>query len=126
MHRSYHDRESDYRKRLALVAPISVLLVSLFFFLSDVVPYREIEKRLGWEGAVELLPEITIIPDNDPFEEILEQSRPRALAALEIEELDEKGPAEGAKREQVPQEKPEERKEEYVARITGDPVWRYL
>jgi TonB family protein len=90
------------------VLPISVFLVSLLFIFSDVVPYREIEKRLGWEGAMRILPEITIIPDTDPFEETLEQSRPRALAALEIEELDETGPAEGAKREEIPKEEPEE------------------
>ncbi|UCH85008.1 MAG: energy transducer TonB [Candidatus Latescibacterota bacterium] len=108
MHRSYQDKESEYRKRLVFVIPLSVFLVSLLFFFSDVVPYREIEKRLGWEGAMQLLPEITIIPDNDPFEETLEQSRPRAMAALEIEELEEKGPNEGTKREQVPQEEPEE------------------
>jgi TonB family protein len=108
MRRSYHDRESDYRKRLLYVLPISVFFVSLFFVFSDVVPYREIERRFGWEGATQLLPEITIIPDNDPYEDIREQSRPRALAALEIEVLDEIGPAEGSKREEVPREEPEE------------------
>jgi TonB family protein len=90
------------------VLPFSVFLVSLLFIFSDVVPYREIEKRFGWEGAMRLLPEVTIIPDTDPYEETREMSRRRAFAALEIEELDEKGPAEGAKREEIPPEEPEE------------------
>jgi TonB family protein len=108
MPRSYHDRESDYRKRLTLILPVSVLLVSFLFIFSDVVPYHEIERRFGWEGAMQILPEITIVQDNDPYEEIREQSRPRALTALEIEELDETGPTEGAKREEVRREEPEE------------------
>lgn len=108
MPRSYHDRESDYRRRLLLILPISVFLVSLLFIFSDIVPYRQIERRFGWEGPMQLLPEITIIPDTDPYEDIREESRPRALAALEIEEFEEKGPAEGAKREQIPEDKPDE------------------
>ncbi|MEJ2720885.1 MAG: energy transducer TonB [bacterium] len=93
---------------MIIILPVSVFLVSLLFVFSDIVPYRDIERRLGWEGPMQLLPEITIIPDNDPFEEIREESRPRALTALEIEEFEETGPAEGAKREQVPEDKPDE------------------
>jgi len=80
----------------------------MLFVFSDVVPYQEIERQFGWEGATHLLPEVTIVPDSDPFEETREHSRRRALRALEIEELDEKGEAEGAKKEQVPEDKPEE------------------
>ncbi|UCG52156.1 MAG: energy transducer TonB [Candidatus Latescibacterota bacterium] len=108
MPRSYHDRESEYRRRFYAIVPVSAILVLLLFVFSDVVPYRQIEKRFGWEGATHLLPEITIIPDTDPFEDVLERSRRRALAALEIEEWEETGPAEGAKREQVPENEPEE------------------
>jgi TonB family protein len=108
MPRSYHDRESDYRRRLLAAVPLSVLLVSSFFFFSDVVPYQHIERRFGWEGATQLLPEITIVPDTDPFEEFRERSRHRALTALSIEEWEETGPSEGAKREEQPREQPEE------------------
>ena len=108
MRRSYHDRESDYRRRLLAAIPLSILLVSSFFLFSDVVPYKEIERRFGWEGATHLLPNITIIPDTNPFEEFPERSRHRALTALMIEEGEETGESEGAKREQIPQEKPEE------------------
>ncbi len=108
MPRSYHDRESDYRRRLILILPVSVFLVSLLFIFSDIVPFQDIERRFGWEGPMQIMPDITIIPDNDPYEEIREESRPRALAALEIEEFDETGPTEGAKRELVPREDPDE------------------
>ena len=96
MRRSYHDREFDFRRRVLIITPIAILLVSSLFIFSDVVPYDMIEKRFGWEGVTQLLPEITIIPDNDPFEETRRTSKKRAMTALKIEEWDEKGKAPGA------------------------------
>jgi TonB family protein len=108
MRRSYHDREDDYRRRLRVITPIAAALIfSLFFFTRD-VPYRVLEQRFGWEGPTRLLPEITIIPDTDPFEDTMEESRRRATAAIDIEEWEETGPAEGAKKQQIPEDsKPE-------------------
>jgi TonB family protein len=108
MRRSFHDKESDYHRRVLIVTPIAILLVSSLFIFSDVVPYDMIEKRFGWEGVTQILPEITIIPDNDPFEETRKTSKKRAMTALKIEEWEEKGKAPGAKRQEETQEKPEE------------------
>ncbi len=109
MRRSCHDKESDFRRRVLIITPIAILLVSSIFISSDIVPYEMIEKRFGWEGVTQLLPEITIIPDNDPFEETRRTSKKRAMTALKIEEWDEKGKAPGAKRQQEPEKKPDEK-----------------
>jgi TonB family protein len=109
MRRSYHDREADYRRRLRVIAPIVVVVMLALLYSTKDIPYEVLEQRLGWEGATRLLPEITIIPDTDPFEDIREESRRRATAAIEIEEWSETGPAEGARQQETPIEKPEEK-----------------
>lgn len=109
MRRSYHDREDDYRRRLRVITPIAVALLGALLFTAKDVSYQTIERSFGWEGPTRILPEITIIPDTDPFEDLSEASRHRAVAALDIEEWEETGPAEGAKKQQVPAEKPEEK-----------------
>ena len=48
MVRSYGEREADYRKRVLMIVPVALFLVFLIFVSSDVVPYLEIEKHLGW------------------------------------------------------------------------------
>lgn len=109
MSRTIHDKEVEYRRRVLFVAPVAMLIVASVFVFSDVVPYEVIEKRFGWEGATNVLPEITIIPDNDPFEELRQTSKKRAMTALEIEEWEEKGEAPGAKRQKEPTVKPEDK-----------------
>lgn len=108
MRRSYHDREDDYRRRLRIITPIAAALLFGLFFSTKNVSYETLERHFGWEGAMRILPEITIIPDTDPFEDLRKESRHRAMAAFDIEEWEETGPAEGAKKQQTPTDEPEE------------------
>jgi TonB family protein len=123
MERTYQEKQRAYRKRVLVAVPIGAILVSLLFFWSDVVPYREIEKRIGWEGETRLLPNITIVPDEAPFEDMREQSRLRTMASLDLDIIDETGPAEGPKKE-IPITKPEEEisPELDIAEIRHHPV----
>jgi TonB family protein len=107
MPRSYAEREEAYRKRLLIILPISVFLVSLLFVSSDVVPYSEIERRIGWEGEIRLLPHITILPDDDPFEDLRTASAVKTMSSMDLQLLNEKGPAEGGLKQEVPSERPE-------------------
>lgn len=107
MDRTYQDKQRAYRKRVLIAAPIGAVLVLLLFFTSDIVPYRELEKRIGWEGETRLLPNITIVPDEATFEEMREKSQRRTMTSMELEILDETGPAEGSQR-QTPTREPEE------------------
>jgi TonB family protein len=89
------ERDRLYRKRVLSIIPL-VLMIILFFFLgSDYVPYAEIEKQLGWKGELRVLPEITILPDDDPFETFVKDRRRRPLTSLELNVLDETGPEKG-------------------------------
>lgn len=109
MRRSYHDREADYRRRLRIITPIAAALLLLLFFSAKDVPYEVLERHFGWEGPIRILPEITIIPDTDPFEDTRQESRRRAVAAINVEEWEDTGPAEGAKRQTPPEIEPEKK-----------------
>jgi TonB family protein len=82
-------------------------MVALVFFTSDVVPYSELEKRIGWEGALHILPHITIIPDDDPLETTRKSSVLKTMASMDLELIDETGPNEGSKKREIPVEKPD-------------------
>ncbi|MDH3217038.1 MAG: energy transducer TonB [Candidatus Krumholzibacteria bacterium] len=104
----FGEREQAYRKRLLIISPIATLLVFVLFVTSDVVPYSEIEKRIGWEGEVRLLPQITILPDDDPFEDMRKNSVLKTMSSMDIRLLDEKGPAEGSAKQDPPTKRPDE------------------
>lgn len=106
MDRNYQEKQHSYRRRILIATPIGAMLVLLLFLTSDIVPYREIQKRIGWEGETTLLPNITIVPEQMTYEEMREESRQRTMASLDLEILDEKGPAEGSQR-QTPTREPE-------------------
>jgi TonB family protein len=118
MRESYFNRESDYRKRLLIICPISIFLIALLFITSDLVPYSEIQRTFGWQGALRIMPEITIIPDRDPYETPEKHSRARSMASIDLDLLEESGEAKGMRRAKKPLEnekkmiQPEEEKEE--------------
>jgi TonB family protein len=95
MHGSYSQKQREYRKRVLIAAPIGIVLVSLLFFTSDIVPYRDLEKHIGWQGEIRLLPNITIIPDEDAREEMRRESELRTIAHESIDVVDETGPEKG-------------------------------
>lgn len=107
MDRTYADKQQAYRKRVLIATPIGAFFVLLLFFTSDIVPYDELEKRIGWEGETKLLPNITIVPDYMTYEELREESRLQLMTSMDLDILDSKGPAEGARRE-TPVTKPKE------------------
>jgi TonB family protein len=123
MERTYAEKQRAYRKRLLIALPIGAVLIFFLFFWSDVIPYREIEKRIGWEGETRLLPNITIVPDEDPFEDMREESRLRTMASVDLDIIDETGPAEGQRKE-VPIREPDKEisPELDIAEIRHHPV----
>jgi len=106
MVQSYGQREEAYRKRLLIIFPVAVFLVSLLFLTSDVVPYEDLQRNFGWEGATQLVPELTIIPDETELE-IVRETAMKTLAALSVDVIDEKADAEGGEKQEQPIEKPD-------------------
>jgi TonB family protein len=104
MERTYADKQQAYRKRVLIAAPIATIIVALIFFASDVVPLEELDRRVGWEGETRLLPHVTILPDDELQEMIAEETRLRTMASMDLDVIDETGPAEGAKKAQKTEE----------------------
>jgi TonB family protein len=82
---SIWQREQAYRRRLYYLTPVAAVLMTLLFITSDRIPYRDIEKHVGWQGEMRLLPEITIIPDN---QDITSEERERRLNTMTSVNLD--------------------------------------
>jgi len=101
----YRERDHAYRKRLLVLSPLSVLIVLILFATSDVIPYREIERHLGWRGPLKILPEITIVPDEDPFETFIDEQLRGGKTALVAYQLEEAGQEKaGRAQTEVPRE----------------------
>jgi len=85
MKHSCWERDEAYRRRLWVVTPIAALLVAALFFTSDRVSFQDLEKHIGWKGELRLLPEITIITEEE--NEMSEEHHQALLAmsSLDIE-----------------------------------------
>ena len=104
----FQQKETEYRKKLLVFLPVSLFLIWLLFVTSDVVPYKQLQERLGWEGPIELLPEITIVPDEDPFEETQENTPLQTLSAMDVTVIDEQADAPGGALQEIPPVEPNE------------------
>lgn len=78
-------REQAYRRRLFILTPVAAVLMTLLFVTSDRIPYRELEKKVGWEGEMRLLPEITIISDTDDEQTQVRQHRVDAMTSVDLD-----------------------------------------
>ena len=85
---SYWERERAHRVRLLVAVPISAIIVVFLFLFSDRLSLSEIEKAIGWKGELRLLPEVTILPDTDPFSSPEEQSELSAMSSLDLDLAD--------------------------------------
>jgi TonB family protein len=103
------NRERAYRRRLYILTPVAAVLMVLLFLTSDRFPYREIEKYVGWEGEMRLMPEITIVPDK---EDITSEERRMRLESMTSIDLD---LAEVPNREEASPGNEDDRKQEEVA-----------
>jgi protein TonB len=57
------DRESSYRKRIVAILPGVLLLMAILVFVTRHMGPDEIFRRVGLRGELQLMPEITIVPD---------------------------------------------------------------
>jgi len=107
MRRSDLHRESDYRRRLCMITLIVVVFIAGLFWLPADVANRVLNMQFGLEGPTRVLPEITLLPGADPFEDLRQESRYRAMRAFEVEEMEETGQAEGSRKQQTLRDEPE-------------------
>lgn len=58
----------------------------MFLFLtSDRVSITDIDKRVGWKGVIRVLPEITVIPDDDPHYSIERERELTTMTSVDID-----------------------------------------
>jgi TonB family protein len=70
---------------LWVIVPVAVLIIASLLWVTEDVPKEVLQLQFGWEGPTKVLPEITLIPGVEAFEETREESRYRATTALEVE-----------------------------------------
>jgi len=85
MNGGYWQRERSYRRRLYYLTPVAAVLMTLLFLTYERLPYRQIEKQVGWKGELRLLPEITIVPDNQDAVSLERQRRIDAMTSVNLD-----------------------------------------
>lgn len=120
---TYRDKEIQYRKRLLAILPFAVIGVICLFITSDIVPETMIEKTFGWQGAFQVLPDITIIADNDPFESFHHERQLRVMTSIDLDVVDENAEGEALQKDTNPHE--EELEVEIPPEDGLDPVRTY-
>ena len=86
MRRNFSEKDTDYRRRMRVIVPVSVALVVSLLWITEEVPTSVLELQFGWEGPTRAIPEITLIPGVDTFEDTREESRFRATTAVDVQE----------------------------------------
>lgn len=98
-------RERAYRRRLLVLFPLATAIALIILLGSDLVPFKSIEQHLGWRGPLRVLPEITIVPDEDRFENFTDDRLLKAMTSVDLEAITDAGPAEGSRRRIKTEEK---------------------
>ncbi|MFH1754468.1 MAG: energy transducer TonB [Candidatus Latescibacterota bacterium] len=107
MSATFRDKEHSYRKRLLIVIPFAVLVVVILFITSDMVPPTILDKTFGWKGALQVLPDITIISGNDPFESFSRERELRTMSSIHLDLIDETGEGETGQKDNIYRDEPE-------------------
>lgn len=103
----YQDKEQSYRKRLLIVVPLAVVAVALLFITSDMVPPTVLDKTFGWKGALQVLPDITIVPGSDPFESFQRERQLRTMSSINLDIYEEMSEAEAGQKDNIYRDEPE-------------------
>lgn len=65
---SFWERDAAYRKRMGVIVPLVLAAYALLFFATNRIRYEDIPRFIGWRGELELLPEITVVPEIESIE----------------------------------------------------------
>jgi TonB family protein len=79
------ERDRAYNRRILKIIPVAFAIVLFLFLTSDQVSIQEIEKQVGWKGEMQILPEITIVPDNSPYSTIASDKNHPLLTSMDLD-----------------------------------------
>ena len=60
---SFWERDAEYRKRIGVIVPFVLAAYAILFIATDRIQYEDIPRFIGWKGELEVLPEITVMPE---------------------------------------------------------------
>ena len=75
----------EYRRRICTCIPISFAIVLFLFLSSDRVSLAELDKRVGWRGELRVLPEITVIADDDDVNSLERERQLTTMTSVDID-----------------------------------------
>jgi len=81
----FWERDRAYWKRIAWIVPISLVLILALLFWSDRIPISDSETWAGWRGEMRVLPEITVVSDDNPFSSPENEERLKVMTSLEVD-----------------------------------------
>jgi TonB family protein len=82
---TFWERDAAYRRRIAIILPFVLVAYVVLFLSTGRFRYEDIPKFIGWRGELELLPEITVLPEIPSMEA---EPRPHEKQVRETMALD--------------------------------------
>jgi TonB family protein len=79
------ERDRAYHKRIVKIIPLAFAAVLFLFLTSDQVSLTELNQQVGWKGAMRVLPEITIVPDDDPYSAIENLRNLKIMTSMDLD-----------------------------------------
>lgn len=65
---TFWERDAAYKRRIRLILPIVLVVYAAVFLSTGHLRYEDIPRYVGWRGELQLLPEITVIPELESVE----------------------------------------------------------
>jgi TonB family protein len=83
---TFWERDAAYRRRIGIIVPIVVTAYIVLFLAADRIRYEDIPRFIGWRGELEVLPEITVVPElaSIETEPAPREETPRETVALDL------------------------------------------
>jgi len=78
-------RDQAYHKRLLRIIPVAFVIVLFLFVSSDQVSMKELDEHVGFKGEMRLMPEISIIPDEDPFSSMEKHTTMKLMRSMDLD-----------------------------------------
>lgn len=83
--RRVRERDRAYHKRLLRIVPLAFIVAAFLFVTSDQVSVKDLEKHVGFRGEMQILAEISIMPDDDPFTAVENQHKMKLLTSMDLD-----------------------------------------
>ncbi len=83
---TFWQRDAAYRRRINIIVPFVLAAYAVLFLTTAEYRYEDIPRYIGWRGEIEVLPEITVVPEvlSVVAEPAPNQTNPKETMALDL------------------------------------------